>query len=343
MLIVDMKRFVLLLTAIMLSLNLHSVGVFYLSKNGPHPIIAESELALAYADSQAVMTVQASFKKGVQEYLMIIPHQAPIKRSDIRIDQDDILNKLSSNSEPLYHIRRDMDFYRAHPIQIDGPDIRRGLHLSGKFIKKRSRNNLTKGYRLFLSKENKPINLILWLQERKYPISKELKKQIQELQKAGILFSLVEINREDQALFRRHFAVQLRYDCPKHILYTQLGQINTDQDSKLTVYSIGKNNGFSIKGANMEKFPSGDSLPFCSANDAYFISNKISNHIFNRYNQIEAILEFADHSPFSISYNFKISSFEPDSRLFIHKFSINPSSILLQNNLVFEIDSSTER
>ncbi|MFK7969006.1 MAG: hypothetical protein AB8F95_01505, partial [Bacteroidia bacterium] len=46
---------------------------------------------------------------------------------------------------------------------------------------------------------------------------------------------------------------------------------------------------------------------------------------------------------FSISYNFKISSFEPDSRLFIHKFSINPSSILLQNNLVFEIDSSTER
>jgi LPXTG-motif cell wall-anchored protein len=282
---------------------------FYVSKADGTLKNKTSQVILVRDGDRNVITMYNDFQGDFKDFAMVVPVPVVLKKSDIKVVDQQIFDKLNEYSKPrlveyfdqnpcnrvLYEQRAPVALSGSVPgMTADRMATRKEekVHIEAKY--------LVGEYDILILSARESGALKSWLNDNGYKIPAGAEEVLEPYIKSNLKFFVVKVNEEEKKKLPGNFLrpIQINYTSPKFMLPIRLGMANADGDQDLLVYAFTKKGRIECTNYRTVSLPTGKNIPlFVQSNFSSFYSNMFQ-HQWNREGKSIAFLEYAwDVSP----------------------------------------------
>jgi hypothetical protein len=284
---------------------------FYVSKADGTLTNKTSQVILVRDGDRTVITMSNDFKGDVTDFAMVVPVPTVLKKSDIKVVEADLFQRLNDYSKP-----RLVEYYDQNPCERyyaneDRSSAMREVVVAGVAKQKARKDEdeykvtveatYTVGeYDIVILSAEESNGLYKWLSANKYKIPKGAEEVLEPYIKSNMKFFVVKVNVEEQENlgFEQLRPIQIKFNSPKFILPIRLGMANADGDQDMIVYAFTRNGRIESTNYRTVQMPTAKNIPlFVNSNFGNFYANTFQ-HQWQQQNQNTLFLEYAwDVSP----------------------------------------------
>ncbi len=284
---------------------------FYVSKADGTLRNKTSQVILVRDGNKTVITMSNDFKGNVRDFAMVVPVPVVLAKSDIKVVDAGIFQRLNDYSKP-----RLVEYYDANPCEQ--PVLYESLSgsvngVTVKSVPMSRKKNEDKEYKVkveatytvgeydivILSAEESG-GLTRWLDDNGYKIPKGAEEVLDPYIKSNLKFFLVRVNLEEKSKTgsQQLRPLQIKFESPKFMLPIRLGMANADGDQDMIVYAFTRKGRVESTNYHTLSLPTSKNIPlFVKENFGNFYSN-LFEHQINKEGRSALYLEYAwDVSP----------------------------------------------
>src|SRR6476646_2716024 len=268
-----------------------------------------SQVILVRDGNKTVITMYNDFQGNMKDFAMVVPVPVVLKKSDIKVVNQQIFTTLNEYSQP-----RLVEYYDQNPCnqyyKDDGfnkaPRALSEVAVSGNNMKRKNETvkieaqYIVGEYDILILSATECAGLKTWLDENGYKIPAGAEEVLQPYIKSNLKFFVVKVNEEEKKKFPGNFLrpIQISFNSPKFMLPIRLGMANADGDQELIVYAVTKKGRIECTNYRTVSLPTGKNIPlFVQNNFGNFYSN-LFQHQWDMEGKSVAMLEYAwDVSP----------------------------------------------
>ena len=283
---------------------------FYVSKADGTLKNKTSQVILVRDGNRNVITMYNDFQGNFKDFAMVVPVPVVLKKSDIKVVDQQIFNTLNDYSKP-----RLVEYYDANPcaqvyrnnksvpssamneVAADGFGARRKSEDDRVKIEAKY---LVGEYDILILSATESSGLKSWLNENGYKIPSGAEEVLAPYIKSNLKFFVVKVNEKELKRLQANFLrpIQISFNSPKFMLPIRLGMANADGDQDMIVYAFTKKGRIECTNYRTFSMPTGKNIPlFVQNNFGNFYSN-LFQHQWQREGKAIVALEYAwDVSP----------------------------------------------
>ncbi|MFL5809813.1 MAG: DUF2330 domain-containing protein [Flavisolibacter sp.] len=303
------KMAALVILASMISHEAVAFCGFYVSKADGTLKNKTSQVIMVRDGNKNVITMYNDFQGNFKDFAMVVPVPVVLKKSDIKVVDQQIFTTLNDYSKP-----RLVEYYDQNPCQ----DFKRelagavaGVQLSDVVVTgygTRSKNMSVKieaqylvgEYDIMILSATESSGLKAWLNENGYKIPASAEEVLEPYIKSNLKFFVVKVNEKELKKLHGSFLrpIQISFNSPKFMLPIRLGMANADGDQDMLVYAFTKKGRIECTNYRTVSLPTGNNIPvFVKNNFGNFYTN-LFQHQWSKEGKSVAMLEYAwDVSP----------------------------------------------
>lgn len=284
---------------------------FYVSKADGTLKNKTSQVILVRDGNKTVITMSNDFKGNVRDFAMVVPVPVVLAKSDIKVVDAGIFQRLNDYSKP-----RLVEYYDANPCQqpvlyeslsgsVNGVTVK-SVPMSRKKDEDKEYNvkveaTYTVGeYDIVILSAEESGGLKRWLDDNGYKIPKGAEEVLDPYIKSNLKFFVVKVNLEEKSKTgsQQLRPLQIKFESPKFMLPIRLGMANADGDQDMIVYAFTRNGRVETTNYRTLSLPTSKNIPlFVKENFGNFYSN-LFEHQINKEGRSALYLEYAwDVSP----------------------------------------------
>jgi hypothetical protein len=311
-----MKPFTKKLAAILILMGMISHEAmafcgFYVSKADGALKNKTSQVILVRDGNRTVITMYNDFKGDIKDFAMVVPVPVVLKKSDIKVVDQQIFNTLNEYSKP-----RLVEYYDQNPCNPYSDDKSAYKALPGKVagvsVNEQSRSKfdtekvriearyLVGEYDILILSAEESSALKTWLDQNGYKIPAGAEEVLEPYIKSNLKFFVVKVNEAEKKKLPGNFLrpIQISFSSPKFMLPIRLGMANADGDQDMIVYAFTKKGRVESTNYRTVSLPTGKNIPlFVQNNFGNFYAN-LFQHQWYREGKAVTMLEYAwDVSP----------------------------------------------
>jgi hypothetical protein len=284
---------------------------FYVSKADGTLTNKTSQVILVRDGDRTIITMSNDFKGDVTDFAMVVPVPTVLKKSDIKVVEADLFQRLNDYSKP-----RLVEYYDQNPCQqvypstADASALKEtvvvGFGTKNKAAKDEAEYKVTVEatytvgeYDIVILSAEESGGLYKWLTANKYKIPKGAEEVLEPYIKSNMKFFVVKVNIEEQEElgFEQLRPIQIKFNSPKFMLPIRLGMANANGDQDMIVYSFTRNGRIESTNYRTVQMPTAKNIPlFVNTNFGGFYANAFQHQWAQQQNSL--FLEYAwDVSP----------------------------------------------
>jgi hypothetical protein len=250
------------------------------------------------------------FKGDVTDFAMVVPVPTVLKKSDIKVVEADLFQRLNDYSKP-----RLVEYYDQNPcnryyqledkssamqeVVVSGMAKRKNVSKDEEYKVKVEATYTVGEYDIVILSAEESGGLYKWLTANKYKIPKGAEEVLEPYIKSNMKFFVVKVNVEEQENlgFEQLRPIQIKFNSPKFMLPIRLGMANADGDQDMIVYAFTRNGRIESTNYRTVQMPTSKNIPlFVNSNFGSFYSNTFQHQWAQQQNSL--YLEYAwDVSP----------------------------------------------
>ncbi|MEO6453508.1 MAG: DUF2330 domain-containing protein [Ginsengibacter sp.] len=305
-----MKKKLIIITAIIAaSPVLYSFCGFYVSKADGTLKNKTSQVILVRDGNKSVITMYNDFKGDVKDFAMVIPVPVVLQKSDIKVTDNDIFQRLNDYSAP-----RLVEYFDENPCEARVMDMEmKKLNSMAPGVQFKNEDYADKSlgvtveasytvgeYDILILSAKESSGLKIWLTGNGYKIPKGAEEVLEPYIKSNLKFFVVKVNlkEKEKAGLENLRPIQIKFNSPKFMLPIRLGMANADGDQDMIIYAFTRKGRIETTNYRTVAMPTGENIPlFVKKNFADFYTN-LFMHQWKKEDESIAFLEYAwDVSP----------------------------------------------
>jgi hypothetical protein len=294
----------------MLSREAFAFCGFYVSKADGTLKNKTSQVIIVREGDRNVITMYNDFKGDFKDFAMVVPVPVVLRKSDIKVVDQQIFQMLNEYSQP-----RLVEYYDENPWLLDdfnkkfnrraesmlsgavaGLSVSKGKDLAVKVEAK----YLVGEYDILILSAKESTGLRDWLKENGYKIPEGAEEVLEPYIKSNLKFFVVKVNEKEKKKLPGNFLrpIQISFRSARFMLPIRLGMANADGDQDMIVYAFTKKGRIECANYRTVSLPTGKNIPlFVQSNFGNFYAN-LFQHQWNKEGQSVVMLEYAwDVSP----------------------------------------------
>ena len=281
---------------------------FYVSKADGTLKNKTSQVILVRDGNRNVITMYNDFKGNLKDFAMVVPVPVVLKKSDIKVVDQQIFNTLNEYSKP-----RLVEYYDQNPCRpVEMKMMDQSASMSevvvvgyGTRQKKESTvrieaQYIVGEYDILILSAKESAGLKTWLDENGYKMPAGAEEVLEPYIRSNLKFFVVKVNEKEKKKLPGDFLrpLQIRFSSPKFMLPIRLGMANADGDQDMIVYAFTKKGRIECTNYRTFQVPTSKNVPlFVKNNFGNFYSN-LFQHQWSKEGKSIAVLEYAwDVSP----------------------------------------------
>ena len=259
---------------------------FYVSKADGTLKNKTSQVILVRDGDKNVITMYNDFKGDFRDFAMVVPVPVVLKKSDIRVVDQQIFTTLNEYSQPrlveywdqnpcehrMYMEDRTSALAGAAPgmayRSTDSEKRSLGVKVEAKY--------LVGEYDILILSAQESSGLQTWLTENGYKIPAGAGEVLEPYIRSGLKFFVVKVNEREKKKLAGDFLrpIQISFESPKFMLPIRLGMANAEGDQDMIVYAFSKTGRIECTNYPTVSLPTGKNVPlFVQNNFGNFYSN----------------------------------------------------------------------
>lgn len=305
------KGAALVILAAMLSHETVAFCGFYVSKADGTLKNKTSQVILVRDGNRTVITMFNDFKGNLKDFAMVVPVPVVLKKSDIKVVDQQIFHTLNDYSKP-----RLVEYYDQNPCyryelerSLNGKVS--GLQLSEVVVTadamkrkdlgvKIEAKYLVGEYDILILSAKESSGLKTWLDENGYKIPAGANEVLEPYIKSNLKFFVVKVNEDEKKKLPGNFLrpLQISFSSTRFMLPIRLGMANADGDQDMIVYAFTKKGRIESTNYRTQSLPTDNKVPlFVKNNFGSFYANLFQNQ-WSKEGKALTMLEYAwDVSP----------------------------------------------
>ena len=298
-----------ILLAAMISHEAIAFCGFYVSKADGTLKNKTSQVILVRDGNRTVITMYNDFQGNTKDFAMVVPVPVVLKKSDIKVVNQQIFNTLNDYSKPRlveYYDQNPCSQYYKDDAMLKAPSALSETVVTGYGSKRKNETvkieaqYIVGEYDILILSATESAGLKKWLDENGYKTPAGAEEVLQPYIKSNLKFFVVKVNEEEKKKLPGNFLrpIQISFNSPKFMLPIRLGMANADGDQDLIVYAFTKKGRIECTNYRTVSLPTGKNIPlFVQNNFGNFYSN-LFQHQWDIEGKSVAMLEYAwDVSP----------------------------------------------
>lgn len=283
---------------------------FYVSKADGTLKNKTSQVILVRDGNRNVITMYNDYKGNLKDFAMVVPVPVVLKKSDIKVVDQQIFNTLNEYSKPRlveyydqnpcnrvgYNDKQDRSAAAMSEVVVVGYGAQRrkdlGVRIEAKY--------LVGEYDILILSAKESSGLRTWLDENGYKVPAGADEVLEPYIKSNLKFFVVKVNEAEKKKLPGDFLrpLQISFTSPKFMLPIRLGMANADGDQDMIVYAFTKKGRVECTNYRTFQVPTSKNVPlFVKNNFGNFYSN-LFQHQWSKEGKSIAVLEYAwDVSP----------------------------------------------
>ena len=229
---------------------------FYVAKADAQLFNKSSQVIIARDGTQVAITMSSDFEGEVKDFAMVVPVAEVLTRSQIRIADQKIFDKLDAYSGP-----RLVEYHDANPCQpivmYDSEVSLSAAPRMEKSARSEEENAESLGvtilesytvgeYDIMILSAKESNGLEVWLKQNGYKIPQKASDVLEPYIKSDMKFFVVKVNLENfnRQGFDKLRPIQMTFHSDKFMLPIRLGMANANGDQDLIIYSFSKKRSY---------------------------------------------------------------------------------------------------
>jgi len=250
------------------------------------------------------------FQGNFKDFAMVVPVPVVLKKSDIKVVDQQIFNTLNEYSKPrlveYYDANPCAQYYNQYksaPSAMMDSEVIVGYGAKSKKADDRVKieaKYLIGEYDILILSATESTGLKSWLNENGYKIPSGAEEVLEPYIKSNLKFFVVKVNEKELKKLQSNFLrpIQISFNTPKFMLPIRLGMANADGDQDMLVYAFSKKGRIECTNYRTFSLPTGKNIPlFVQNNFGNFYAN-LFQHQWEKEGKAIVSLEYAwDVSP----------------------------------------------
>ena len=249
----------------------HSFCGFYVARGDAQLFNQASQVVLVRDGDRTVMTMANDFKGEPKEFAIVVPVPTVLKKGQIHIGDQAMVDHLDAFSAP-----RLVEYHDPDPCQMAA------LEMSRKMAQNRAPTSIAAGaardaastvriearytvgeYDILILSATQSEGLERWLIQNGYRVPRGAARVLEGYLKQDMKFFVAKVNLKEQAKlgFARLRPIQMAYESPKFMLPVRLGMVNADGAQELFVYALTRRGRVEAVNYRTVKLPSDMDIP----------------------------------------------------------------------------------
>ncbi len=261
---------------------------FYVSKADGTLKNKTSQVIIVHDGDRNTITMYNDFKGNPKDFAMVVPVPVLLKRSDIRVVDQQLFKTLNEYSQP-----RLVEYYDQNPCEenhlerslmgsLPGVSVSKSARGSGDYRKdlgvKVEAKYLVGEYDILILSAKESSGLHTWLTENGYKIPEGADEVLEPYVRSNLKFFVVKVNEAEKKKLPGDFLrpIQISFNSPRFMLPIRLGMVNADGDQDMIVYAFSKTGRIECANYRTVALPTGRNVPL-------FVQNNFQNFYTNLF------------------------------------------------------------
>lgn len=299
-----MTRLFLLLTLLLMPMQANAFCGFYVAKADASLFNEASKVVLARHEDRTVMTMANDFKGDVEDFAIVIPVPTVVKKSQVNIGDNKIIDHLDAYTAP-----RLVEYYDSDPCQqiyrkemamrsavAPMAMMADGMAESAKSLGVTIEESYTVGeYDILILSAKQSDGLLKWLNQEGYKLPKGADKVLKSYIKQDMKFFVAKVNLDefDKSGYTFLRPLQVAYESDKFMLPVRLGTLNAKGPQDLLLFTLTKKGRVEPTNYRTTKIPTGDDIPLFVADEFGEFYKAMFAHQVKKEGMKTVMLEYA--------------------------------------------------
>ena len=269
-----MKKLILIALAVILfSADVLAFCGFYVAKADASLFNNKSQIIIVRDGKNNVITMANDFKGNVKEFAMVVPVPVVLQKSDVRVVNKSLFDKLDAYSAP-----RLVEYYDENPchpkIVMDDMVLQAVTVESRAESTKGARSNKSLGvkieaeysvgeYDIIILSATQSDGLRQWLIMNDYKIPSTANEVLDPYIKNKMKFFVVKVNLKNHSATGYDYLrpIQISFNSERFMLPLRLGMANASSDQDMLVYAFTRNGRIEAVNYRTVKVPTDKNIP----------------------------------------------------------------------------------
>ena len=251
---------------------------FYVAKADADLFNEASKVVMSRHEDRTVITMANDFKGDVDDFAVVIPVPTVIKKSQVNVTDNKIIDHLDSYTAP-----RLVEYYDNDPCQpvimermamtsapMMAMDSAKSLEERANALGVKIEESYTVGeYDILVLSSKQSDGLYKWLKQEGYKPPKGAEKVLKSYIKQDMKFFVAKVNLEEfeSSGYTYLRPLQVAYESDKFMLPIRLGTLNAKGSQDLLLFTLTKTGRVEPTNYRTTKIPTGDEIPLFVADE----------------------------------------------------------------------------
>ena len=277
---------------------------FYVSQADASLFNKASQVVIARDGKRTVLTMANDYQGDVKDFALVVPVPVLLKKEQVRIGEQKIIDRLDSFSAPRLVEYFDSDpcaRYEAYDrvslgaTRSSAAPVSEAKTRGGNYQVTIEAKFAVGEYDILILSAKDSDGLESWLIDNDYKIPQGAKEILQPYIRQNMKFfvakvNIAELNKTGSQSLR---PLMMAYESPKFMLPIRLGMLNANGDQDLLVYILSPKGQAEVANYRTIKVPSGDDIPVYVKNEFGDFYKSMFKTSYEKEGRKVAFLEYA--------------------------------------------------
>lgn len=266
------KTFLFAISSLLMAGNAFAFCGFYVAKADTKLFNKSSQVIIARDEGKTCITMSSDFQGDVKDFAMVVPVPVVIKKTQIKVVNQSIFDKLDAYSGPrlveYYDQNPCYKYYEREMSMSAAPTMSMNKSVDMMEDKKeygiKIEESYTVGeYDILVLSATESNGLKRWLIDNDYKIPQSAEEVLEPYIKSNMKFFVAKVNLDnfDKEGFERLRPLQMEFNTDKFMLPIRLGMANAEGSQDLIIYTLTKNGRVETTNYATRKIPSNFEIP----------------------------------------------------------------------------------
>lgn len=276
---------------------------FYVAKADAKLYNQASQVAIARAGNQTVLTMANDYQGEVQDFAIVVPVPVVLQKEQVKVAEPKIIERLDAFSAP-----RLVEYFDSDPCQenFNRYPMPQAAPAPALAPRQRSEANDSLGvrveaqytvgeYDILILSAKESGGLETWLNQNGYKIPQGAKELLKPYIRQRLKFFVAKVNLKefDKAGFQKLRPLQISYESPRFMLPIRLGMMNARSAQDLLIYVLSPKGQTEVTNYRTVKVPSNTEIPVFVKNEFTDFYKAMFETAYQRENRQVAFMEYA--------------------------------------------------
>ncbi|TYQ30805.1 DUF2330 domain-containing protein [Pseudanabaena sp. UWO310] len=277
---------------------------FYVSQADASLFNKASQVVIARDGKRTVLTMANDYQGDVKDFALVVPVPVLLKKEQVRIGEQKIIDRLDSFSAPRLVEYFDSDPCARYEV-YDQITLSGATRAAAPMMESKARADnyqvtieakfAVGEYDILILSAKDSDGLESWLIDNDYKIPQGAKELLQPYIRQNMKFFVAKVNIAELSKTGSQSLrpLMMAYESPKFMLPIRLGMLNANGDQDLLVYILSPKGQAEVANYRTIKVPSGDDIPAYVKSEFGEFYKSMFKTSYNKEGRKVAFLEYA--------------------------------------------------